>query len=219
MNPPPCPTDNKGVSALPTTPPPLPTPTPVAAPALSLEHLQQLAAAQARGRRIGRAVAVARFDGWSVATFAFFTLLFGLTSVPGVLLGGLMGVVAFVELRAAAALKRLDPAAAKTLGTNQVALALLLAGYALWRIYGELTGPGQYAEIAATDAQLADMLAPVEDLTRMLSVAVYGGIIAFALFAQGGMALYYFTRGKHVRAYLAETPAWVVTVQRAGSIH
>ena len=63
------------------------------------------------------------------------------------------------------------------------------------------------------------MLAPVEDLTRMLSVAVYGGVIAFALFAQGGMALYYFTRGKHVRAYLAETPAWVVTVQRAGSIH
>ena len=203
-------------------PPPLPPlaapvmPTPVA-PTLAPEHLQQLAAAQTRGRKIGRAIAVAKFDGWSVATFAFLTFLLGITSPPSILLGGLMGVIAFIELRSAAALKRLQPEAARTLGLNQIALGCLLAAYAAWKIYRELTGAGDYAEIAATDAQLAEMLKPVESLTRLFTLALYGGLIAFAALAQGGMALYYFTREKHLRAYVQQTPAWVITVQQTGS--
>ena len=184
---------------------------------LSAEHLRELAAAQVRGRKVGRAVAVANFDGWSVATFAFLTFLLGITSPASILLGGLMGVVAFVELRAARSLKRLQPEAARTLGLNQIALGSLLAAYAVWKIYRELTGAGDYAEIAATDAQLAEMLKPVESLTRLFTLAVYGGLVAFAALAQGGMALYYFTREKHVRAYVTQTPPWVITVQQAGS--
>lgn len=184
---------------------------------LTPEHLQQLAAAQARGRKIGRAVGVARFDGWSVATFAFLTVLLGLTSPSSLLLGGLMVLIAFVELRAARSLRRLEPGAARTLGINQIALGSLLVAYATWRIYCELTGAGAYAELAATDVQLAEMLKPVEDLTRLVTLALYGGLISFAILAQGGMALFYFTRARHVRDYVTQTPAWVVTVQQTGS--
>jgi hypothetical protein len=179
--------------------------------------LRQLTAAQARGRKIGRAIAVARFDGWSVATFAFLTVLFGITSPSSILIGGLMGLVAFIELRTVRSLRRLQPEAARTLAFNQLALGSLLAAYAVWQIYRELTGTGDYAEIAASDAQLAEMLKPVEGLTRLFTLALYGGLFAFACCAQGGMALFYFSREKLVRAYVKETPAWVITVQQTGS--
>ena len=198
--------------------PPLPAAAmPSAAPALSPEHLRELVEAQKRGRKIARALAVARFDGWSIATFGFLTFLLGITSPSSVLIGGLMGVIAFIELRSAAALKRLRPEAARTLAINQIALGSLLAAYAAWKIYREVTGAGDYAEIAATDAQLAEMLKPVESLTRLFTLALYGGLIAFAFVAQGGMALYYFTREKYFRAYVEQTPAWVITVQQTGS--
>lgn len=216
--------DNRAVSAPPLLPlPAAPVERPIipasapAAPALSPEHIAALLVARARGRKVGRAVAVARFDGWSIAAFGFLTFLFGIGTPSSMLIGGLMGVIAFVELRAAGELRRLRPDAARTLGLNQIALAGLLVCYAVWRIYLELNGAGDYAEIVAADAQLAEMLKPVESLTRLFTLALNGGIIAFALFAQGGMALYYFSRAKHVRAYIEQTPAWVITVQQAGS--
>jgi len=201
-------------------PPPIPSATAVpaaGAPALSPEHLHQLSAAQARGRKIGRAIAVARFDGWSVATFGFLTFLLGITSPSSILLGALMGLVAFIELRTARSLRRLKPEAARTLGFNQLALGSLLAAYAVWQVYRELTGAGDYAEIAASDPQLGEMLKPVEGITRLFTLALYGGLFAFACLAQGGMALFYFSREKYVRAYVKETPQWVITVQQTGS--
>lgn len=186
------------------------------APVLTPEHLAALLVARARGKKVSRAVAVARFDGWSVAAFAFLTFLFGIGSPSSMLIGGLMGVIAFVELRAAAELRQMRPDAARTLGLNQMALAVLLVCYAAWRIYLEMNGAGEYAEIVAADVQLAEMLKPVQSLTRLFALALNSGIIAFAVFAQGGMALYYFSRAKHVRAYLQQTPAWVLAVQQAG---
>ena len=55
-----------------------------------------------------RAVNVARFDGWTIGLFGALTLLFGLTTLSGVLLGGGMIAVAAFELRGANRLARLD---------------------------------------------------------------------------------------------------------------
>jgi hypothetical protein len=214
------PADNKGVTG---TPPPLTPAAPPAAapvpagPVLSEHHLRQLEAARVTGKKIARAVAVARFDGWSIAVVAALTLLFGFTSVSGVLMAAGLGAVAFFELRGATALRRLDAAAARTMGINQIALGALLVVYACWRIYATLTGPGVYAEYAATDAQLGKALAPIEDLMRLVTLAANAGLIAVSLLAQGGLAAYYFSRVKHVQVYLAQTPAWVVAIQKSGS--
>jgi hypothetical protein len=191
---------------------------PTAQPPLSAEHLQQLEAARKLGRKIAKAVSVALFDGWAVATFATLTFLLGLMSVPGMLMGAGMGVVAWLELRGARGLRRLDPAAARLLGYNQVGLGSILIVYALWGIIRELTGAGEYAEMAAADPQLADMLKPVENITRMLSLGVNFGLIAVALIAQGSLAAYYFTRIKYIRAYVTQTPPWIVAVQKTGSL-
>jgi hypothetical protein len=56
----------------------------------------------------------------------------------------------------------------------------------------------------------------IDSLARLLGVLVYGTLAAVAIFGQGGTALYYFTRRKHVEAYLRETPQWILDAQRAG---
>ena len=189
---------------------------PGTAPPLTEAHLRQLAEAANRARVIRRAASVARFDGWTVGAFAALTLLFSLGSVSGMLLGGAMAAVAAVELRAAARLRRFDARAAHTLALNQLALAATLILYALSQIHAELTGAGTFAAAAGSDPQLAQMLRPVEGLARLVTLFTYGGLIAVALLAQGGLALYYFRRRRHVIDYLARTPAWVIAVQRAG---
>jgi len=189
-----------------------------AAPALSPEHLRQLAASHAATRKIRRAISVARFDGWGVGVFGALTLVLGITSVSGVLMGAALCAVASVELWSARRLQRLEWKSTRVLGVNQLALAGVLIVYASWRIYHEMNGTGEYAAIAASNPDLGQMLGPVEDLTRMITLAIYGGMIAVAVFAQGGLAMYYFTREKYVRAYVAETPEWVIAVQKAGSI-
>jgi hypothetical protein len=204
-------------------PPPLPQAPPAAPPnpagqPLSPEHLRQLAAAQALGKKLARAVNVALFDGWAIATFATLTFLLGLGSVSGMLVGAAMGVIAYFELRGAKGLRRLDLQAARTLGYNQVALGSLLIAYALWSLVRELTGAGEYATLAASDPQLGDALKPIEALTRMLSVAVNLGLIVVSLIAQGSLAAYYFSRVRYIRTYVEQTPAWIVAIQKTGTL-
>src|SRR5690348_1421830 len=105
-----------------TTPPPLPaaaTPTPGAPPVLSAEHLQQLAEARQSGRKVRRAIGVATFDGWTIGAFGFLTLLIGITDLTSILMGVGMAAIAWLELRGAARLRRLEAGAGRALGFNQ----------------------------------------------------------------------------------------------------
>ena len=193
-------------------PPPLPG---FAAPLLSEEQLQQLASARLTARKIRRAVSVATFDGWTIAIFAALSLVCGFSSVRGVGMGAGMAVIAGIELTGAGRLRRLDPRAARMLGFNQLAFAMLLIVYAIVSLHGELTS-GLSSQLSGIDPAAVDMLKPYEGLVRQITIAVYGSLIAVAVLAQGGTALFYFSRTKHVEAYLKQTPAWIVQMQRAG---
>jgi hypothetical protein len=185
-------------------------------PHLSEANLHELAAARAAGRKVRRAISIANFDGWTLGALGALTFVFSLTDLPGLMLGvGMMGI-AVIELRGAGRLRHLEPSAARTLGFNQLALGTLLFAYALWRIISVATGKGVYDAVGASDPQLAHMLQPVENLTRLVSFAVYAALMAIAVFAQGGLALFYFSRVKHVQEYVARTPAWIIAMQRAG---
>ncbi len=183
---------------------------------LSAEHVREMHDARGRAKRIRRCITVATFDGWSVGIFGALTLLFGIFSAVGWILGGGMCAIAYVELSTLNRLKRLEPAAARRLGWNQLALASLLLAYAGWSLYGTWFGPGPLAATIAAAPETAQMLAPYSSIIRLISVAVYVALAAVAIFAQGGTALYYFTREKYIRAYHAETPGWIVEFQRGG---
>jgi hypothetical protein len=191
--------------------PPLPYFTP--------DNLLELEAAKKGARKVKRAVAVANFDGWTIAIFGAITLAMGMSDATNIVLSLALGAVAYVELRNAARLKRLQPDAARTLGFNQLALAAILIVYALWQIHTASRSGGTADVLGVSDPDVAQMLGSsqqLQDLTRMAVHAIYGALILIAVCAQGSMALYYFTRAKLVRQYLIQTPDWIVKLQQAG---
>lgn len=201
--------DTQKVTAVVMMPPPIPA-------ALASEQLMQLSEAQRAGKKIRRAAVVATSDAWGIAIFAALTFIGGLFSPSGLILGLGMGIVATVEFKGAYRLRRLDERAARMLGWNQLALAGMLILYALWSIYGTLTTDNTWEMIQAAGPEVGEMIRPMAGLMRQLTVLVYTSLIAVALFAQGGMAWYYFSRIKHIRVYLSKTPIWILQMQRSG---
>ena len=203
-------------------PPPIPyaVPAPAPPPQMTPEHFRQIAEARTAWRRIRRSVGVARFDGWTIGLVGGLTALFSLTSPGGLILGAGMLAIAAVELWAAARLGRLDPRAPRILGFNQIAIATLLIVYAAWNLYTTAYGPPPSAHMTADEREVIGMLgsSTFDDLSRQAYYAVYFILIAVAVFGQGSLALYYFSRGRHVRDYLARTPHWIAEMQRAGVV-
>ena len=198
---------------------------------LSAEQQQQIASARKRARKVRRAVGVAKFDAWTTAVFAAFTLTYVALSpvIAGfdwvaLFIGGGMAVVASNSFRGASRLSRYDINAPRLLALNQMLFAALIIAYCLWRIVAAMTSPGlvaQHPELAAPE--INDMVTSIygtdiEGLTRTISLVVYGAVILGSILAQGGMALYYFTRGRHVREFRRQTPPWVVDLLVAGMV-
>ena len=185
------------------------------------EALRQLHEARARSKKIRRAVTVAHFDGWCVAIFAGLTLMGSAVSFsfPGMLVGIGMGAVAWIEFTSARQLVQLDPASIKRLAWNQLFLAGILLAYAAYALWTGLRDPAAYAGVVSSqlnDPELARMVGPIENLVRWLLLAIYGTLAFVAITVQGSTALYYLTRGKHLRAYLEQTPRWILDAQRSG---
>ena len=68
--------------------------------------------------------------------------------------------------------------------------------------------------VCSTTAYRVRTISKAPCLARMISATVYVGLACVAVLAQGGTALYYFTREKHIRAYREQTPPWIVEMQR-----
>ena len=183
---------------------------------LSAEHLRELAEARVRARKVRRAAAFAALSGWTLAVFAFLTLagaVFG--DLAALILGAALAAVAWNELRGAAMLRRFEPEGPRRLGYNQIALAVLIVAYAGWSLAGALRHPMLGTGAGATgDPQTDAMLG---NLGTMVALALYGGMAVVGLIAPGLTALYYFTRGRMVRAMLDGTPEWVVQTMRAAA--
>lgn len=203
---------------------------PVAAPApagpLTAENLRQLAEADLRAKKLRSAGGVAMFNGIAIAIFSGFSLLCGLVELAldrfdiskldwlTFVMGIGLGVIAWNEFRGRRRLRQFDPRGPRVLGWNQIGLLGLIVAYSAWMMGVALLGPNPYAEIIRQEPLAANMLGNLGDLYTNISIAVYGALILGTLLFQGINALYYFTRASLLRRYLAETPAWVVELQR-----
>ena len=197
---------------------PAPTPAGATIPGLTPDQLKQIADARLRSKKIRKGVSVAMFDGWTVGLFGGLTLLFGMFSIVGALLGAGMLAVAYVELRGAKRMRLLDPQAPRLLAWNQVVLGGMLlayASYSLWTIY---TGRTDLQEQIAKYPELTDVMGDMDRLAKLMGLLVYGTLMSVAIFGQGGTALFYLSRKKHIEAYLRETPSWIVAAQRSGML-
>lgn len=184
-------------------------------PALSPEQMREVRAAHHAARKPRRAAVVATVSGWTTAVFAAPTLLWGVLARDwaALALGMGMSIVAVNELRGARRLRRLDAGGARLLGTNQIAFGIMLVAYAAWSMWWLLTR-GLSPTLLTGDAQTDAMM---KDLARLVTIAVYSGVAAGGVLGPGAMALYYFTRARHVARALAGAPPWAVDVLRAGA--
>jgi hypothetical protein len=181
---------------------------------LSAQHERDLSTANQRARKILGAVKVATFNGWSAAVLAGASLLFVWFDLSGIPVGVGLAVVAWNEFRGRDLLRRFDPRGASLLGWNQVGFIGLLVAYSSWCIYTGLTGPDPYETYITDNPQLAPILGSIGDLHATVTLAVYGGVIVLSFIFQGLNALYYFKRGRLLKVYLGQTPAWIVDLQR-----
>lgn len=194
-----------------------PTSVPASAGPLTPEHQSQLALANQRARTIRKAARVAAFNGWVAGVFAVLSLPFAPFSITGLLVTVGLSVIACNEFRGRNGLLRFDASSAALLGWNQVGFLTLIVGYCLWMLFSGLAAPCPFAAEIRANPDLAGMVgsaAEVNQLWRFLIILIYGTVIVLSLVFQGTNALYYFTRRKHVEAYLRETPAWVIDLQR-----
>jgi hypothetical protein len=185
--------------------------------ALTQEQLVAITLARRQGRKVSRAATVATISGWTLAFFSFISVLMGLFSLVSLLLGVGLGIVAYFELKGAKGLRQLDDAAPRRLGINQIALGVMIAVYCCWGIWMAVLGPGPYDSYYASGGDTAEMIQSIDRLNRAMTTAFYTLLICVCVIAQGCTSWYYFTRRRHMIAYLTKTPAWVIEALRVAA--
>jgi hypothetical protein len=189
---------------------------------LSATHRQELADARDRAKTIRKAAKVAAFNGWTTAAAAACSamfLAFDLSPIA-IAITLVLSIVAYIEFRGRTGLLNFDPKAATMLGWNQLGLLAMIVAYCLWNLSGsssEAVGAMTSQMDSVTRQEMKNMIGDMEGLYKTVTLALYGGVIALSVLFQGGNALYYFTRRRHVEDFNAETPQWVRDVQ-GGSI-
>ena len=185
---------------------------------LTDDDLRALADANlAYRRQATRLAGLAAFTGWSTIVLAVLALPFGFVYPTAFIVGGALLGVGLRELQGRRKLLRLEPNAYSHLASNQWLLAGVIGAYCLWRIYLGLTGPNPLTEpnddLPAEYTQLFEDLKEFEWLYPIV-LGVYGTVLVVTLIYQAIMAAFYLSRRKHLAAYLAETPEWILDTQR-----
>jgi hypothetical protein len=189
---------------------------------LSVSHRRELSAARDRAKTIRKAARVAAFNGWTTAAAAAFSAMFLVFDRSALSVAITLGlsIVAYVEFRGRKQLLNFDPSAATMLGWNQLGLLAMIVAYCLWMLSAsssEAVDAMTTQMDSVTKQEMLNMVGDLEGLYKTATLAMYGGAIALSVLFQGGNALYYFTRRRHVKDFIAETPQWVRDVQ-GGSI-
>src|ERR1035437_512508 len=182
---------------------------------LSAAHFSEIEIANKRAKKIRRATRIAQTDAWICAIFAGLTLLSGLFSLSALLLGLGMAFCAFNAFRGAKRLQLFDSSAPRLLALNQLLLAAALILYAIYSLWAASHGKSAFAAAIAAEPGIASGLGNLEQLEWVIYVAIFGGLIIGTTIAQGLAAIYYITRRKHLAAYVAQTPAWILAMQKA----
>jgi len=179
---------------------------------LTSEQKQAIEDARARARTFAGAAKVAAFNGWTFGFFAVVSILFGLFSLPGFLVGVGLAVVTRNEFVGRRRILGYEPAGFELLWRNQIGLMALIIAYCVWSLYRTVAFPDPAL------AELTELLGEgTDELMRSLTQVMYAAVIVATVIFQGLNARYYFVRVARLEAYLRETPAWVLDLQRSVS--
>jgi hypothetical protein len=159
------------------------------------------------------AAKVAGFNAWSVGFFAVVSILFGLFSLSGFVVGVGLAVVTRNEFVGRKRIRALDLSGLELLWRNQVGFMVLIIAYCIWSMYTTVAVPDPQM------TELTDLLGEgTGEMVQQLTLIVYGAVIVATVIFQGLNARYYFLRVARMTDYLRETPGWVIDLQRAAAI-
>jgi hypothetical protein len=193
---------------------------------ISGEQRQALHDAEVAARRFAFAPKLATWNGASMLIGAALSGVLALFDPPLLLSAAVLLACGWVELSAGRKLREYDPNAPLRLALNQVVLMVLVVGYAALKLIGAWSGEASLSDELAKYPELSELISGLDDpnvaqtvdafgqMYRWGIVAVYLSLIGFAIVVQGGIAAYYMSRRKHVRAFVANTPDWVVELMR-----
>ncbi|RPI60832.1 MAG: hypothetical protein EHM48_06605 [Planctomycetaceae bacterium] len=154
------------------------------------------------------------------------TLFIGITAIPLVLfwpswdsalvtLG--LCIIGVVEYKGSGRIRRAETNAGAFLAKNQLALLGVITLYCVVQMLTFSTGAIKDAAISPEfRSELGGMTSvdktidsQIDRYAPMFYYGFYGLVIFVSILSQGGMALYYFTRRRHIEAFNAQTPQWV----------
>ena len=190
-----------------------------AGPPLTETHYAEVRQAVRARRRVKGAARTALFSG-------AVTLAIGVLAAPFVLVwpsaSGVMIVVGVcavgaVELVGYRRVRRAEPSAARLLGLNQLALLGVVALYCMMQMAAfspeEAQAAAMSPEVRAQLNAVPEMARSIDNLVlRWAPIVTYGFyslVIGLSVCSQGAMALYYFTRRKHIERFNRATPQWI----------
>jgi len=177
---------------------------------LTPEQQLELADAKKRAGSFLPAAKVAAFNGWSIGFFAAVSILFGLFSLTSLVMGLGLAVVARNEFAGRSQLRTFEPSGLELLWRNQVGFMALIIAYCGWSMYRAVAIPDPEM------TEVMDLLGEgTDELVQSLTLTVYAVVIVATGIFQGLNARYYWRRVAKIRAYVRETPAWVLDLQRA----
>jgi len=210
-------------SLMPNNPPTVPGPAPVGAPpAASPLDESQFALVQQAAQSYKPIKRAAR----TALSSAITTLVIGACALPftviwpslaSVFITAGIGAVGVFEFLGYRKMRQADPAAPGYLATNQLAFLGLIVTYCAIQMLSFST---EDAKAAALSPEVRSQLRAMPDMAREIDANIeqwaplimygfYSLVIVLSIFFQGGMALYYWTRRRHLEAFARQTPPWV----------
>lgn len=166
---------------------------------------------------IARAILIGTIEAWSLLIFGILSMMCGLSTPSGLLVGGGLIVLGVIELKALARIKRLDPSALPQLVWMELALIGLISVYFGYQVYASLEGNGSEIIQAINDPNVRQVLG--DDFiqqAREMTALIYGILILAIGVSQGLMALMYHRRKRMMADYLRKTPDWILALQKNG---
>jgi hypothetical protein len=174
---------------------------------MNSDQQEELRRAAELHRPIARAAALGRRNGAGLLVFGVLSLLFSLSDFDpvGLLIGSLLLVTGFVEVRTSRLLARADPFAPRILARNEL---MLMAGISVYCVLKLTVLKGSGKELAAQLDGMTDMGTDVVALTNSLMTLIYATFLVVTLFFQGGMARYFLRRREMIESFVSECPEW-----------
>jgi|GEM_PF-2668868 len=204
-------------------PHPTPHPDSMGSSPLNDAQLSMLGSSVINAKPVRKAAGYARISGWMTLMAGVVSVLFSLTSIPGLILGITLAAIGMRELGLARRLDAFDVRATAGLAINQLLLGAALIAYAVFKAATYDSADSILAGSLGSDptiASMPEMAGTIQELGQLeylLTLGVSGVLIVVAFVMQGGTALYYWSKAKRVRTLQQHMPGWVLDIHQTMS--